>query len=476
MLLSTKEVSNSLPDGPQGTGLLQTLQMISQPIQFLENCARSYGDRFTLKVLGVNSPPVVFLSHPAAIEAIFTTEAQAFELGKITHVFQPLTGVQSLIMQEGKRHQRLRQLLMPPLHGKRLPTYGNLIQEITIQATGNWSVGTLLSIREAVAEIVLDVILRVVLGLHPNARYTQLKTLIKPYLEQVNAPLYSIQFFWPLLQQNLGTWSPWGQFLHQRQQIDRLIYDEIAERRGQPGGEDVLSLLISAKDEQGNGLSDEELHDQLITLLLLGYDTTASALSWAFYWIHKYPQVSQRLLQEIHNLGENPEPIALTQLPYLTAVCQETLRIHPIALISQPRVVQKTVEIESYQYQPGTILVPCIHLAHHRSQVYPQPQQFQPERFLNHKFSPYEYFPFGGGSRSCIGMALSLFEMKLILATILSRFQLELIEEKSVKAVRRGITIVPADTFKLQIKDIALGFPFAKGDGRGSRRGNKGKI
>ncbi|MGB3404054.1 MAG: cytochrome P450 [Microcoleaceae cyanobacterium] len=434
-------------------GLLQTAQMIRQPIQFLEDCARSYGDSFTLRVLGVNSPPVVFLSHPAAIEAVFNTEAQAFELGKITHVFRPLTGVQSLIMQEGKRHQRLRQLLMPPLHGKRLPTYGSLIQEITRQATENWSVGTLLSIREAVAEIVLDVILRVVLGLHPNARYTQLKSLIKPYLEQVNAPLYSIQFFWPLLQQDLGSWSPWGQFLHQRQQIDQLIYDEIAERRLQPGGEDVLSLLITAKDEQGNGLSDEELHDQLITLLLLGYDTTASALSWAFYWIYRDPKVCQTLLQEIQNLGKNPDPIALTQLPYLTAVCQETLRIHPIALISQPRVVKKDVEINAYQYQAGTILVPCIHLAHHRSQVYPQPKQFQPERFLNNKFSPYEYFPFGGGSRSCIGMALSWFEMKLVLATILSEFQLELIENKPVKPKRRGITIVPSDTFKLRVKE-----------------------
>lgn len=452
-MLSTKTISTLLPDGPQGTGLLQTLKIISQPIQFLENCANSYGDCFTLRVLGVNSPPVVFLSHPSAIEAIFTTEAQAFELGKITHVFKPLTGVQSLIMQEGKRHQRLRQLLMPPLHGKRLPTYGYLIQEITTQATENWIIRTQLAIRDAVAEIVLDVILRVVLGLHPNTRYTQLKNLIKPYLEQVNAPLYSIQFFWPLLQQNWGTWSPWGQFLHQRQQIDQLIYDEIAERRLKMGGEDVLSLLIAAQDEQGKGLTDEELHDQLITLLLLGYDTTASALSWAFYWIHRYPQVCQKLRQELQSLGKNLDPLTVTQLPYLNAVCQETLRIHPIALISQPRVVQQTVKIDSYQFQPGTILVPCIHLAHHRSQVYPQPKKFQPERFLNHKFSPYEYFPFGGGSRSCIGIALSLFEMKLILATILSRFQLELIERQPVKPVRRGITIVPSDTFKLAVRE-----------------------
>ena len=445
---------NALPDGPQDAPLLQTLGIISQPIQFLEDCAARYGDCFTLRVLGVNSPPIVFFSHPKDVEAIFSDEMQSFDLGKITHVFKPLTGVQSLIMQQGKHHQRLRQLLMPPLHGKRLSTYSQLIQKITETAINNWSVGTQLSVRETVADIVLDVILRVVLGLQPNERYIQLKTLIKPYLEQVNDPLYSVQFFWPLLQQNWGAWSPWGQFLKQRQQIDQLLYAEIAERRLNPGGEDVLSLLIAAQDEQGNTLTDEELHDQLITLLLLGYDTTSSALAWAFYWIHKTPQVCQNLEQERQNLDQNSDALDITQLPYLTAVCQETLRIHPIALISQPRVVKKAVKIQNYQFAPGTILVPCIHLAHHRNSVFPDSKQFKPERFLNHKFSAYEYFPFGGGRRSCIGMALSLFEMKLILSTILSHYQLQLIEHRPVKAVRRGITIIPSNDFKLEISKI----------------------
>lgn len=440
-----------LPDSPQIPALLQTLQIIGQPTQFLQSCAQQYGDTFTLRVLGFNSPPVVFFSRPDDIETIFTTDAKQFEFGKITYVFQPLTGPQSLIMQDGKRHQRLRQLLMPPLHGKRLPTYGQLIREITEDTISHWSVGQTLAIRDFMSDISLQVILRVVFGLNPGPRYQQFKHLIEPFLEKVTSPLYSVQFFWPALQQNWGSWSPWGQFLQQQRQIDELIYAEMADRRRQSFGEDILSLLMMAQDEQGDFLTDQELRDQLITVLLLGHETTASALAWAFYWIHRYPEISDRLTQELQGLGENPDPLAVTQLPYLSAVCQEALRIHPIALIAQPRLVRESLEIGEYCYNPGTILVPCIHLAHRRCDVYPEPETFQPERFLNRKFSPYEYFPFGGGNRSCIGMALSLFEMKLILATVLSHYQLTLCDNKPVRPVRRGITIVPSSNFRLSV-------------------------
>ncbi|NJK38529.1 MAG: cytochrome P450 [Oscillatoriales cyanobacterium RM2_1_1] len=438
-----------LPDGPRLPALVQTLKIIAQPLQFLESCAHQYGDIFTLQVLGINSPPVVFLSHPEAIAAVFTSEGDKFELGQVTHVFRPLTGTRSLIAQDGQRHQRLRQLLMPPLHGKRLPTYGTLIREATLEQTAGWVPGKTIKIRDYTADIALQVILKVVFGLQSGSRYLKFKQLLKPFLDRVNSPFNSLQFFWSPLQQDWGAWSPWGSFLRQQQQIDQLIYAEIAERRQQPIGEDVLSLLIAAQDEAGEGLTDQELRDQLITLLLLGQDTTASALAWAFYWIHRSPRVLARLRQELANLGPDPAPLTLAQLPYLNAVCQETLRIHPIALISQPRVVREPVELEGYCFPPGTILVPCIHLAHRRSQVFPQPEQFEPERFLQSKFSPYEYFPFGGGNRSCIGMALSLFEMKLVLATLLSHYQLELTEGKPVRPTRRGITIVPSEHFEL---------------------------
>lgn len=442
-----------LPDGPRMPFLLQTLNIIADPIQFLESCGQRYGDTFTLRLLGLNSPPVVFFSHPEAICGIFTTEARKFELGKVTHVFRPLTGAQSLIMQDGQRHGATRQLLMPALHGERLNTCGELICEMAREAIANWHPGSSISIREYTSEISLQVILRVVFGLNPGARYEKLKHLLEALLEYVCSPLNSIQFFWEPLQQDLGEWSPWGKFQGQMRQIDELVYAEIEERRALNVTEraDVLSMLMSACDETGQGMTDVELRDQLITLLLLGHETTASALAWAFYWIYEQPQVLDRLLAELDALGSNPDPIKITQLPYLTAVCKEALRVYPIALISQPRVVKESVQIAGYEFQPGTILVPCIYLAQRRPEVYPQPEQFQPERFLNRKFSPYEYLPFGGGSRSCIGMALSMLEMKLVLATVLSRYQLAPSYKGRVQPTRRGITFVPSSNFRLDV-------------------------
>jgi hypothetical protein len=398
----------------------------------------------------MQSPPVVFVSQPEAIQSLFTALAPRLQLGQITHVFRPLTGSSSLIMLDGSAHQRQRQLLMPPLHGERLSTYAHLIQALTQEVIQHWQVGDRLLIRRPMMQISLQVILRVVLGVQPGDRYDQLKQLIESFLESVTSPLYSLQFFFPVLQQDWGPWSPWGQFLQQRQEIDHLLYSEIAERRAQPDPQrdDILSLLLSAQDEEGQGLSPQELRDQLITLLLLGHETTASALSWAFYWIHRHPEVRDCLLQEI---GRITDPEALPHQPYLTAVCKEALRIYPIALIAQPRVAREHLTLAGYDLEPGTVLVPCIYLSHRDPQRFPAPDQFQPQRFLERKMSPYEYFPFGGGSRSCIGMALSLFEMKLILATVLTTWQLQLQGPTDIQPIRRGITFVPDERFRLQV-------------------------
>lgn len=442
---------SNLPAGLTTPSLLQTLSLVAQPIGFLEQCAQRYGDTFTTRVLGWQSPPVVFFGDPTAIAQIFTAPAGQFELGKVTHVFRPLTGDRSLIMLDGERHQRQRQLLMPPLHGDRMRTYGHLICDLTRQVIADWTLNQPFSIREATSEISLQVILRVVFGMTPGPRYYQLKHLLNALLEAVTSPLYSSQFFFPMLQKDLGRWSPWGAFLKQQYLIDKLIYAEIRQRRAQfdPDRADVLTLLLSAQDEAGRSMSDEELRDQLMTLLLLGHETTASALSWAFYWVHEEPSVLAKLRQELESLGNAPDPDRLAQLPYLTAVCKESLRLYPIALISQPRKVKTPVQIGNHTFDPGAILIPCIYLAHRRPQTYPAPEQFQPDRFLQQKFSPYEFLPFGGGSRSCIGAAFSLYEMKLVLATVLSCYTLTAATQGTVKPERRGITFVPSSNFRL---------------------------
>ncbi|MBC7969386.1 MAG: cytochrome P450, partial [Verrucomicrobia bacterium] len=267
----------NLPEGSPLPALLQTLSLVAQPIGFLDRCAQRYGDTFTTRVLGWQSPPVVFFGDPTAIAQIFTAPVGQFELGKVTHVFRPLTGDRSLIMLDGERHQRQRQLLMPPLHGDRMRAYGQLICDLTRQVIADWTLHQPFSIRASTSEISLQVILRVVFGMTPGSRYQQLKQLLHTLLESVTSSLYSSQFFFPFLQQNLGVWSPWGAFLRQQQQIDALVYAEIQERRSQldPSRDDVLTLLLSARDEAGQTMTDEELRDQLMTLLLLGHETTA---------------------------------------------------------------------------------------------------------------------------------------------------------------------------------------------------------
>lgn len=429
--------------------ILQAVELIARPMEFLENCAKRHGDSFTLSLLGPKSPPLIFFSHPHTIAKIFANEADKFELGKVTYVFKPLTGAQSLIMLDGEQHQSMRNLLLPPLHGKRIQTVANLIVELTQEVISSWSVGSTVSIRDQMCNISLAVILRVVFGVKDPTRYEKLEKLIKTFLEKVNSPLNSLQFFFPILQQNWGKFSPWGNFLHQREQIDELIYAEIASRGQQPQGDDILSLLMDATDEKGNSLTDTQLRDQLITLLLLGHETTGSALSWAFYWIHQNFEVLHKLQKEINSLQGNLDPGEIAKLPYLNAVCQEALRVYPIALIAQPRVVKHSLKLENYSLEAGMIVVPCIYLTHRREDLYPNPQEFEPERFLGRKFTPYEYFPFGGGIRSCVGMALSMWEMKLVLATVLSRYQLSLCGSTSVTPVRRGITIVPSGGCKM---------------------------
>ncbi len=443
----------SLPDGPHLPSLVQTLAVITQPIHFLERCARRYGDTFTLRVLGLNSPPVVFMSHPDTIQAVFTTLSDDFELGKVTHVFRPLVGERSLIMQEKHQHQRQRQLLMPALHREQLERQGDLICHVTVQQIAKWQVGQAIDPRSQLSEISLQVILQVVFGLVGGERYERLRQLLTHFLEAITSPLYSTQFFWPFLQQNLGDWSPWGKFLQQRQQIDALIYAEITERRLQDFSEcsDVLSILMAARDDQGDAISDQELRDQLMTLLLLGHETTASALTWAFYWLCQNPDSLERLRQELQGISA---PAELAQLPYLNAVCKESLRVYPIALITQPRKVKQPVQLEGYDLAPGTIVIPCIYLAQRRQETYSEPDQFRPDRFIERKFSLYEFFPFGGGSRLCIGMALSLLEMKLILATVITRCEFFPSQRQQVRPTRRGITFVPPKKFRLTVKTI----------------------
>jgi cytochrome P450 len=433
-----------LPLSPSTPAIVQTLDWITRPFAFMESRAQRYGDFFTVP-LGSDSAPVLFVSNPQALEEILTGDS--FDTpGEANRIFEPLLGKQSVIAASGERHKRQRQLMMPPFHGERMRAYGQLISDIAEQVISEWETGKPFSVRSSMQKISMRAILRAVFGLNEGLRYHQLEQLLGSMLDQMSSPVSVSFLVFPILRQYKGALSPWGNFLRLQQQIDKLIYDEITERREQPDSSrtDILNLLMSARDEAGNPMTDVELRDELMTLLVAGHETTATALTWALYWIHKLPQVRSRLLEELDSLGANPDSNAIFRLPYLSAVCSETLRIYPVAMLTFPRVVKSPCELMGYQLEPGTALMGCIYLTHHREDVYPEPKQFKPERFLERQYSAYEYLPFGGGSRRCIGMAFALFEMKLVLAKILSSLELTLADNRPVLPVRRGLTSGPS--------------------------------
>jgi cytochrome P450 len=422
-----------------------------RPLDVLEERAQQYGDTFALG--RDTSTPLVYFSNPKAIQQILTTDSEMFEIGGGNSVLKFLVGENSLILLDGTKHQRQRRLLMPPFHGERMRAYGKLICDITEEVMIQWKIGEPFYVRSSMQEISLRVILSAVFGLDQGQRFDQLRELLSSLLDVIGSPLTSSFLFFPSLQKDLGAWSPWGRFLRRRQQIDQLLYAEIQQRREQAdlSGDDILSLLLSARDEAGQPMTDEELRDELLTLLFAGHETTASALAWALYWVDHLPEVRDRLLSELDTLPADADPTAIARLPYLNAVCQETLRIYPIAINPFPRTLKVPMELMGYQFEPGTTLLISVYLTHHREDIYPEPKQFKPERFLERQFSPYEYLPFGGGNRLCIGMAFAQYEMKLVLATILSRYNLTLADNRPVKPTRRGFTVAPPGTMRMVV-------------------------
>lgn len=449
-----------LPDGPKTPRWLQQMQWVANPLSYMETAQERYGDIFTTPA--VISRPVVLVSNPVALKQILTDTKEFTAPGELSETIVPLLGNNSvLILDGGKSHRRQRQLLMPPFHGARMQVYGQLICDITEKVMNQQAIGKPFSIRSAMQNISLQVIIEAVFGLQEEERASELRQLILSLIEDFRAPLASVALLFPLLQQDLGLWSPWGHFLHIRQQIDKLLYAEIDRRREQADCDrtDILSLLISARDETGQPMTDRELRDELMTLLFAGHETTATAMAWSLYWVHKQPEVRDKLLKELDGLGQSPEPMSIFRLPYLTAVCNETLRIYPVNILTIGRMVKSPVDLMGYQLSPGTALFGSIYLTHHREDLYPEPKQFKPERFLERQFSPYEFLPFGGGSRRCIGEALAQFEMKLVLATILSRYQLALADNRPERPQARGITLAPASGVKMTIQGQRIRLP-----------------
>ena len=453
--MTTVTPSNKLPPTIKAPAIVGMIEALLDQFGTLEKYHKKYGEIFYSPKSSL-LPPYVIFSNPQAIEQVFTANPNLFEVGQqSTAPIKVLLGNNSLVLLDGAEHRRQRKLLMPPFHGERMKSYGQTMVDVTKEVIADWKVGQTISIRDYTQEISLQVILKTIFGLNEGARYDLLKEILVDWLAIFDSPLNSFLLFFPLLQKDLGALTPWGKFLKQKRQIRDILQQECNRRRNNPDalGEDILSLLIEARYEDGQPMNDAEIRDELLTMLFAGHETTASTLAWSFYWLHRLPEVGQKLQTELNSLPKNADFTDITKLKYLDAVVSETLRLNPV-VVFVGRQLKEPFELMGYSLEAGTSLFPSIYLTHQREDIYPEPQKFKPERFLERQYSPYEFLPFGGGNRRCLGYAFALFEMKLVLSTILSHVELELLDNRPLKSARRGITFTPKGGVKMKVKSI----------------------
>lgn len=439
-----------LPAGPTSHPIVQLIQWVRTPFPFLDTCRKAHGSTFTLRLAGFGES--VFTDDPDLIHAVFTAPTDTLCAGKGNDVLLPFVGQHSVLTLDGAPHARDRKLMTPPFHGQRMRAYGHIIARATERAIASWQPGQTLPTQAAMQAISLEVILRAVMGVDDGDGLGAAQSAITDLLATVNGPMV---FFEPL-QRDFGRWSPGGKYQRQRARTDKLLNDAIALRKRSPG-EDILSLLTAARDEDGHPLTDEELRGELVTLLLAGHETTANALAWALAWLSSQPGVTERLVAEIDSAPAEPE--AISKLPWLGAVCNEVLRILPVFPIVM-RVAVKPWSHGDLHLPAGARIAPCIYLTHRRPELYPDPEQFSPQRFLDRTFAPHEFIAFGGGSRRCLGQAFAMYEMKIVLATILRSVRLRTVAGPSPIADRRNLAMGPRGGAVVTVQERRPDHPF----------------
>ena len=420
---------SGLPPGSRTPGALNAVYFTRDPVGFLERQWRRYGDAFSINFPGFGR--MAYFAEPDTVKQIFTSDPSTIHAGEANgRVLEPALGKFSLLTLDEDDHMRQRKLLLPPFHGERVRRYGELIAGIAEREIERWPRGTPFELRPRLQSITLDVILRAVFGVRGEDRLARFRATL-PQLTEASG----VVMWLPFMRRNFGPWSPWARFVRMRRAVDELVYEEIRLRRADPDAEerdDVLSVLLQARHEDGSAMTDQELRDELITLLTAGHETSATGLAWAFERILRTPGVHERLL---HDLDDDA---------YLDAVVKETLRVRPV-VIDVARVAKRDVEIGEWRIPSGTIVVPAIALVQLRPDLYPDPRAFRPERFLGADQPPaYSWIPFGGGVRRCIGAAFAQLEIKTVLRTVLSRTRLTAPDPAPERQLSRHVTLVPS--------------------------------
>jgi cytochrome P450 len=413
-----------LPPGPRYPVPLQTVGWIARPGPFLERCRDRYGDTFTLRIL--NEGTWVMLSHPDAVKQVFTGDPALLHAGEANGILRPILGSNSVLLLDDRPHMAQRRLLLPPFHGARVKAYGELMEAAAEAEIASWPAGQVVATRPAMQRITLEIVMRAIFGATEAAGMERLRAALVTLLEWTTRPSQMAL----VAMAGARNTHRLPEYRSVMGELDAVIAAEIARGRADPEErDDVLSMLLLARHEDGSPMTDRELRDELVTLLVAGHETTATALSWALERLARHPSAWQRLRG-----GDEA---------FLDAVIKETLRLRPVLPIVLRRL-KAPMEIGGWELPAGVSAAPCIYLTHRRADVYPDPLAFRPERFLEQPAGTYTWIPFGGGVRRCLGASFAQFEMAAVLRVLARRCaRLEPDALVPERIARRAITLVP---------------------------------
>jgi cytochrome P450 len=411
--------------------VIQSARWLLRPISFMESCRKRFGEVFSVQLLGFNSP-MVMLSDPAAIRALYTERRNGLPPGRGIALL-PVVGPRSVLLLEGSEHLARRKLMLPPFHGERMRAYEATVREVVERDLETWPRGEPMAVHPRMQAITLEVIVRAVFGVSDPVRGARLRELLRSLLDGTAS--FGIQFGF-MLARRFGGPDPLAKLRVLRGEIDALLLQEIAARREAPG-EDILSLLLHARFEDGEPMSDQEVCDQLVTLLVAGHETTATALAWTFELLAHHPAALARLQEDL-------DPA------YLKAVIDESLRLRPVIPLAGRRLATE-LQADGYALPAGTDVTPAIWLTHTREDVYPDPFAFRPERFLDGAAPGYAWVPFGGGVRRCLGAAFAEMEMRVALDALLRRITIEPVTAAPERVARRNVTFSPRNGTRVRV-------------------------
>ncbi len=412
--------------------------MWTRPLASLERSRARYGKRFTTRF--PFTPPFVLIADPDQVKEIYTAPPDVLHPGEGARVLEPIVGMNSVILLDGDAHMEQRKLMLPAFHGERMERLTDLISRVTEDEIGQWE-GDGVGLHSRVQALTLEIILRAVFGLDPGPRLDALRENLTRLLAYGESPLTLLPGPTDPKRKDrqmrmFNRVGPLKGFLDVRLRIDELIFEQIRERRTEADSErdDVLAMLLEARHEDGSEMSEQELRDELLTLLVAGHETTASSLGWAFERLSREPDVLARLTEEVRD-GDGEA--------YLLATIQETLRRRPVLPNTAPRLVKQPVTVGGWDYPVGCCLVANAYLIHHDPEIYPEPYAFRPERFLEQKPGTYTWIPFGGGRRRCLGMSFAMLEMRIVIREVLRAYELGDVGEGHEPPRRRNITVTP---------------------------------